>query len=55
MISEVKTDTELRGLSTDTKPDDYPNGTKFVEMDTFVVYYFDESTGDWITKENEGE
>lgn len=38
----------MRGLSTDTKPTNYCNGSEFFEMDTRKTYYFNEATGSWI-------
>lgn len=38
----------MRGLSTDTKPTSYCNGSEFLEMDTRKTYYFNEATGSWI-------
>ena len=38
----------LRGLSTDNKPTDVPNGSEFLEMDTCTVKYFDADAGEWI-------
>lgn len=40
--------THMRGLSTDTKPTSYCNGSEFFEMDTQKTYYFNEATGSWI-------
>lgn len=41
---------EIRGLSTDTKPTNVPNGTAFFEMDTFKVYFWDADSEIWRTK-----
>ena len=38
----------LYGLSTDTKPLDEPNGSKFIEMDTSKVYLFDAEGAEWL-------
>lgn len=35
------------GLSTDTKPSDCMNGSKFLEMDTSIVYVYDEQEDAW--------
>lgn len=36
-------------LSTDTKPiENVRNGTCLVEMDTGKIYFFDETSGDWL-------
>lgn len=37
----------MRGLSTDDKPTNVPNGSEFLEMDTGSVYYFDAENGNW--------
>lgn len=39
----------LYGLSTDSKPTSYGNGSKFIEVDTGKTYYFDASGGEWYT------
>lgn len=39
---------DLRGLSSDTKPTDVPNGSSFLEMDTGEVYVFDEESATWF-------
>lgn len=46
----------FRGLSTDDKPMDVPNGAEFYEMDTGINNYYDESTNEWLKvgKEEEG-
>ena len=36
---------EYHGLSTDNKPDDAPENSIFVELDTGAEYYF--SNGEW--------
>lgn len=38
---------ELKGLSSDTKPNDAPNGSTFLEMDTGDVYAFDATNTQW--------
>ena len=38
---------DIRGLSTDTKPTNYPNGSTFVEMDTGKVFIFDTENEEW--------
>lgn len=35
-------------LSTDTKPTNVENGSQLVEMDTGLVYFFDEENVRWI-------
>lgn len=44
----------LRGLSTDTKPTDVPNGSEFREMDTGKDFMYDEESGDWKEQPNIG-
>jgi hypothetical protein len=39
---------KYRGLSTDDKPTDCPNGSEFLEIDTGKTYFFDEASGDWL-------
>ena len=39
----------LYGLSTDSKPTSYGNGSKFIEVDTGKTYYFDATGGVWHT------
>lgn len=39
---------DLRGLSSDTKPTDCPNGSTFLEMDTRKVYAFDKANAAWL-------
>lgn len=39
---------EYRGLSTDTKPTPAENGAVFIEMDTGIVYFYDNDASDWI-------
>lgn len=39
---------KLRGLSTDDKPVNVPNGSEFFEMDTKATYYFNEAAGSWV-------
>ena len=48
----IKFLTELRGLSTDTKPTTLENGfvkngSVFIEMDTQKIYFFDEVSKEW--------
>lgn len=38
---------EFRGLSTDEKPTDCPNGSVFFEMDTGKAYTFDVENSQW--------
>ena len=38
---------ELRGLSTDNKPTDVPNGSIFIEMNTGKILIFDEDNLTW--------
>lgn len=38
---------ELRGLSTDEKPTDSPNGTVFIEIDTGKIYMYDLENEEW--------
>ena len=46
---EVTMDTgwDLRGLYTDQKPTNCPNGSTFLEMDTGKVYVFDKENTQW--------
>ena len=39
---------DVRGLSTDTKPDNVPNGSSFAEIDTGKGYLFDGANGAWV-------
>lgn len=42
--------TEIKGLSTDTKPtEDIHNGDVFLEIDTGNVYFYDGDSHTWIT------
>ena len=41
---------EIYGLSTDTKPTDVENGSTFYEMDTKMLYMFDEENKRWIAQ-----
>lgn len=43
----VNTGWDLRGLSADTKPNDVPNGSTFLEMDTSKVFAFDKQNAQW--------
>lgn len=60
MISIIKTDIikneeegkkitgQLVGLSTDTKPtENIGNGTIFIEIDTKIIYFYDEQNQTW--------
>jgi hypothetical protein len=38
---------DCRGLSTDTKPTNVPNGSTFCEIDTGKGYLFDAAGGTW--------
>ena len=38
---------EMYGLSTDTKPTDVCNSSTFMEMDTGLVFIFDEENQTW--------
>ena len=38
---------DYRGLSTDTKPTDAPNGSTFFEIDTGNAYMFNAAIGTW--------
>lgn len=38
---------DLRGLSSDDKPTNCPNGSTFLEMDTGNVYAFDKANTQW--------
>ena len=40
---------EITGLSTDTKPiNSINNGSRYIEMDTGIIYFFDEENKKWI-------
>ena len=39
---------DIRGLSTDTKPTSYPNGSTFLEMDTGKVFIFNAQNSTWV-------
>ena len=39
---------KLRGLSTDSKPTNVPNGSEFMEMNTSKTFYFNEASGTWV-------
>ena len=39
---------QYEGLSTDTKPTDVPNGSRFLEMDTGDVYMYDADSSAWL-------
>lgn len=39
---------QYEGLSTDTKPTDVPNGSRFLEMDTGDVYMYDADSSSWL-------
>lgn len=49
MISSVEYGriNKYRGLSSDTKPTDAPNGSEFYEVDTGSVYVFDAEGAQW--------
>lgn len=49
MVSNItgKTMTALIGLSTDTKPTGYDNGSVFTEIDTGMVFIYDEQNKHW--------
>lgn len=38
----------LFGLSTDSKPTSVANGTRFIEMNTSTIYFFDAEHDDWL-------
>lgn len=38
---------DIRGLSTDNKPTDVPNGSSFAEINTGKGYLFDETNKTW--------
>ena len=45
LISQI----EGQCLSTDTKPQlNIANGSQMIEMDTSKIYFFDESSGQWL-------
>ena len=39
---------QYEGISTDTKPTDVPNGSRFLELDTDKVYMFDADSSSWL-------
>lgn len=43
----MNTGWDLRGLSTDQKPTNCPNGSTFLEMDTSKVFAFDKANTQW--------
>ena len=43
-----------RGLSTDNKPLEVPNGSEFLEMDTGKTYLFDAASEEWIAMKSGG-
>lgn len=47
--STLLTAWDLRGLSTDEKPEDdqVPNGSTFIEMNTGNVYFWDKAGNQW--------
>lgn len=47
--------TEYDGLKDDTKPTDgVRNGSVFAEIDTGLVYLFDEENGTWVVQPSGG-
>lgn len=50
MITNVTCDgmfSKLYGLSTDTKPTDVPNASRYYEMDTATLYIYDAENQHW--------
>lgn len=48
MITVTNMAEEFAGLAADTKPTvGVSNGSKFIEMDTGLTYYFDAENGTW--------
>lgn len=43
----------LYGLSSESKPTTYGNGSKFIEVDTGKTYYFDATGCEWHTEGEE--
>lgn len=39
---------DCRGLSTDNKPTNVPNGSTFIEIDTATGYLFNADSGTWV-------
>lgn len=39
---------KMRGLSTDNKPTNVPNGSEFQCMDNGKTLYFNEAAGTWV-------
>lgn len=48
MVSNDRMIMHYRGLSTDDKPTDAPNGSDFLEMDTGKMWYFDAENSQWV-------
>ena len=53
IATSSKTQYDFEGLSTDTKPTatDFPdmgNGSSFLEMDTKVLFFYDENSDNWV-------
>ena len=44
---EANVSWDIRGLSTDQKPVNVPNGSSFLEMDTGKVYVWDRQNQQW--------
>lgn len=61
MITPVGSfEVKYRGLSTDEKPMDVPNGSGIFEMDSGKYFYFDEENKKWLipgesSSDSEGE
>lgn len=46
MVSE--NNVTVKGLSTDTKPNNCGNGACFIEMDTGKMYFYDSVSKSWL-------
>ena len=46
-VSALDQPMEAYGLSTDEKPLDMPNASRFIEMDTGKIFLFDEENTVW--------
>ena len=48
MITPADSVPKFYGLSTDDKPENAPNASKFYEMDTGKFYMYDEESQTWL-------
>lgn len=57
MLTQMYSETNISkfyGLSTDTKPTDCPNGSKFYEINTGKIYRFDKGSTLWVEQATSG-